>query len=134
MESSAVSRFCAQCGEPLAEPPDTPVEEREPCPRCGSRNRLTKVEMEDKLELHADLSMKTGSPGEKKPFLEQKAGDSFWRKAGKWMRRNQIIDRRNDRYIETVEDPETGEIVRSVDERLTDHRGYGSAKSKKTPD
>lgn len=45
-----------------------------------------------------------------------------------WMRRVQIIDRRGNRYVKRVEDPETGEVVRNVDEPLTEHRGYGSAK------
>jgi hypothetical protein len=93
---------------------------------------MAKVEIASTVELHSDLSLKARSPGERKPFLEQKTGDSFWRKAGTWMRRNQIIDRRGNRYVKVVKDPRTGEVVRSVDEPPTAHRGYGSANPKKT--
>jgi hypothetical protein len=39
-----------------------------------------------------------------------------------------VIDRRGNRYFEHITDNETGEIIRVVDEPLTDHRGHGSAK------
>lgn len=122
--------LCGECGELTDEPTGTPVELRKPCPNCGSLSRMAKVHIEEKLGLHSDLGLEARSPGEKKPFLEQKTGDSYWRKMGKWMRRNRIIDRRNNRYIKKVEDPNTGEIVRDVDEPLTAHRGRGSAKRK----
>ncbi len=73
--------------------------------------------------------MKARTPREKKPFLEQKTGDSYWHKMAKWMRRVQIIDRRGNRYVKRVDDPKTGEVVRNVDEPLTDHRGFGSARA-----
>jgi hypothetical protein len=39
-----------------------------------------------------------------------------------------VIDRRNNRYRESVRDPSTGEVVRNVDEALTEHTGRGSAR------
>jgi hypothetical protein len=105
---------------------------RKPCPKCGSLSRMAKVHIPAEVEVHGDLGLRARATGEKKPFLEQKTGDSYWRKMGKWMRRNQIIDRRNNRYVKTVEDPNTGEIVRDVDEPLTSHRGFGSVKRKRT--
>jgi hypothetical protein len=84
------------------------------------------------VELHADLDVKAKTPGEKKPFLHEKTGDSYWEKGKKWIRRVQTIDRRGNRYRKLVEDPETGAVVRDVDEPLTDHRGYGSARGSDT--
>jgi hypothetical protein len=90
---------------------------------------ITHVESAE-LELHSHLGPKVKTPGEKKPFLEQNVGDSFWRKGRRWMHVDQIIDRGRNRYTKKVTDPETGEALRDVDEPLTDHRGYGSPKKK----
>lgn len=130
-EATVTNGFCGECGEQTDEP--TGMEQRKPCPNCGSLSRMAKVHIEEKLELHSHLALEARSPGESKPFLEQKTGDSYWRKMGKWMRLNQIIDRRGNRYVKKVEDPNTGEIVRDVDEPLTQHRGFGSAKRKDKP-
>jgi hypothetical protein len=80
------------------------------------------------LEFHADLRLTARTPGEEKPFLEQRSGDSYWHKMAKWMRRIQVVDRRGNRYVKRVEDPRTAEVVRDVNEPLTDHRGFGSAR------
>lgn len=80
------------------------------------------------VTIHESLAVKAKSPGERKPFLESKQGDSYSTKRGRFMTLLQIVDRRNNRYRKLVADPETGEVIRDVDERLTDHKGYGSAK------
>lgn len=101
------------------------MELRKPCANCGSLSRMARVDIESKLELHSDLGLKARTPGGTKPFLEQRTGASYWHTMGKWMRRVQFIDRRGNRYVKRVEDPETGEVVRDVDEPLTDHRVTG---------
>ena len=42
----------------------------------------------------------------------------------------QGVDRENNRYRKRVVDPQTGRVLRDVDEPLTDPRGFGSAKKK----
>ena len=42
----------------------------------------------------------------------------------------QVVDRINNRYRKLVIDPQTGEKLRDVDEPLSDHQGYGSAKKR----
>jgi hypothetical protein len=106
---------CGACGEPLDERPNVPVDERQGCPRCGSTSRRFGIHLESTVELKSQLGLKARSPGEKKPFLEQKTGDDFFRKAGRWMALNRIIDRRRNRYFERVEDPETGVVLRRLD-------------------
>ncbi|MGC1133561.1 MAG: hypothetical protein WA941_12120 [Nitrososphaeraceae archaeon] len=65
------------------------------------------------------------------PFLESKDVPDIYRKTGRSVRRRMRVDRDNNRYTEEVEDKETGEIIHSVDEPLSEHRGHGSARRKK---
>lgn len=64
----------------------------------------------------------------KKPRVEHVSGDDFHRATGKWNKLERLIDGRNNRYREVIRDPETGAVLRFVDEPLTEHRGRGSAK------
>jgi hypothetical protein len=66
-----------------------------------------------------------------KAFMTQKVGASFSYARRKWMDVEQVVDRRLNRYRKRVVDPETGEVLRDVDEPLTDHQRYGSAKPKR---
>jgi len=47
---------------------------------------------------------------------------------GRFVSKHQIIDRPGNRYFELVVDDETGEILNSCDEPLSDHEGHGSAR------
>jgi len=49
---------------------------------------------------------------------------------GNLMEKERIIDRRNNLYKEIVTNIDTGEIVRDVEQKLTEHIGHGSAKFK----
>lgn len=64
-------------------------------------------------------------------FMKQKVGDEFFRLTRQWHRLSRVLDRRRDRYVERIEDAETGEVVKHVDERLTDHTGHGEARDSK---
>lgn len=129
MSSTTPLVRCKNCGAQLAENPSAPVEERQPCPECGSMSRQVGITLTDTaVTIHESLAVKAKSPGEREPFLESKQGDSYSTKWGRFMTLLQVVDRRNNRYRKLVTDPETGEILRDVDEPLTDHRGYGSAK------
>jgi len=44
------------------------------------------------------------------------------------MNREMIVDREGNRYLEKVTDPETGEVVHSCEEPLSEHQGHGTAK------
>jgi hypothetical protein len=50
---------------------------------------------------------------------------------GHLMRKERIFDRKNNRYRELVVNSDTGEVVRDVEQPLSEHRGHGSAKHKK---
>jgi hypothetical protein len=80
------------------------------------------------VTMRTELRVKAKSPGEKRPFMEQKVGESYSWARDRWMDLVRVVDRRNNRYRETVRDPETGDVVRDVDEPLTEHTGRGSAR------
>jgi hypothetical protein len=119
---------CKDCGTAIAEPSDTPLEKRTPCPSCGSILRRSYVEAVDTLEFHASLGFKVKRQGGDKPSLEGKTGDDLHRKTGKWMKKEQVVDRENDQYKEVVTDPESGKEVHRCEEPLSQHRDHGSAK------
>lgn len=76
---------------------------------------------------------RTGKPPQpgSKPWLTTMSEPSWSHDRQKWVHREKTEDRRNNRYTETVMDPDTGEIIHQTDEPLTEHRGHGSAKKKK---
>ena len=127
MADTEVIATCGECGLQLDEAPSLPVEERAPCPQCGGYARLFKAHLqaEVKLRSHLALSAKPARGG--KPFLKGKFGLEFFRKTRAWHHVERTIDRRSNRYSERITD-EAGNIVREVDEPLSDHRGRGSAK------
>jgi len=67
-----------------------------------------------------------------KPFLELQTGDDFCRKTGEWNRREKIEGWENDRYLEHVFNPKTGEIVHHCEEPPSEHQGHGAARKKNT--
>jgi len=113
---------CADCGATLKAEDDA-------CPECGSRNRRIKATLKAALESREFIRMKAKEGGRGKPFLEIRSGDSLFRKTGVWNRIHRIIDRKNDRYYERIED-QSGNVIRLCDEPLSQHRGHGSAKKK----
>ena len=123
---------CGQCHTHINESPSISLEQRIPCPQCGSLSRHVKVTLEDSITVHADLGAKARHPGDKKPFLEQKTGDDFHRESGTWRKRTMVVDRENDRYLKIVIDPATNKEVYRNEEPLSEHQGRGSAKGKRT--
>jgi hypothetical protein len=66
-------------------------------------------------------------------IYEEVGGDDLHRKTGLWSRLLRIIDRQNNRYKEEITNAETGEVLRSVDEPLSDHKDRGSARKPLPP-
>jgi hypothetical protein len=50
--------------------------------------------------------------------------------AGELMLKERIIDRKNNYYKESVVNVDTGEVVRDIEQPLSEHTGRGSAKFK----
>ena len=112
---------CLDCGAALRVADDA-------CLTCGSRNRRIGAADSGTIRLRELIHLKTKEGGHGKPVYEVRAGDSFFRKTERWNRIDRIIDRKNDRYCERIED-ESGNVIRLCEEPLSEHRGHGSAKS-----
>ncbi len=48
-------------------------------------------------------------------------GDDFHRASGRWSVIVRTLDRLNNWYYERITDKETGQLLRQVEEKLTDH-------------
>lgn len=121
---------CAKCKLVLDEDPSVQPDKRTPCPSCGSTSRSFEVTATAGIGLSASLGMNAKHAGEKKPFIEQISGKYLHRKTNKNVDKTRVIDRENDRYLETITDPQTGVIIHHCDEPLSKHIGHGSAKNK----
>lgn len=130
MTKTSSSLYCQNCGNKIFESAGLASEDRSPCPFCGSKNRSFNITISDTITIHEMLGTKAKRPGDKRPFIEQKAGEDFHRDSQGWRKLERIIDRDNDSYKETITDPKTGEIFHAKDEPLSEHQGYGTAKLK----
>lgn len=128
MDSASTIVKCAKCSRVLSDAPDVPVEQRQPCPSCGSTARAFEDEILETVNVRESLGMKARHGPTGRPFYETKSGADFHRTSGLWMQRDLVIDRDNDRYFERIIDPETGEVLRICEEPLSQHRGHGKAK------
>lgn len=135
MNDDAEARIeCASCGEGL---PDEWISsgDRE-CPVCGSDQKKIYLNFVDEtpLDLKEVLQgkLKDGNYSAKKnPRYEFFEGADISRSDGRWMEKVRIIDKYENRYFESVVDPDTGEIIHQCEELLSDHRGHGSDRPKK---
>ena len=124
------STSCSECGAIIDEPASTPIAERKPCPSCGSTVRTFSANVHETLTLREKLGLKHKRPGHKKAIYESVSGEDLHRATGQWSQLTREIDRENDRYKEVIVNPQTGEVIRQVDEPLSDHTGRGTAKPK----
>jgi len=113
---------CGECGNPLSEPTDADPSLRAPCPKCGSLRRNFHVAISETLTIHEKLGIKVRGPAGGRPRYEAVGGDDLHRKSGIWMNLTRIIDRLNNRYEETVTNPQTGEVVHQTVEPLSQHK------------
>jgi hypothetical protein len=124
---------CGQCGTGLS----SITEPRQPCPKCGSMTRKFSVALAGTLAATAGLRAKGIDPvksGRNRVFAELRDEPSIQRSTGRRVRHQRAIDRRADRYREVVTDVESGAVLHSCDEPLSEHRGHGAAKRKQSPD
>ncbi len=118
---------CSGCGTSVPEP--LRIEDREPCPTCGSMARTFAVTLTDSAEVHDGLgyTARHGDVGKVKPFREAYSGLDYHRDSKEWREVYRVVDRENDSYTERIRDA-AGNVVRDVGEPLSQHRGRGAAK------
>jgi hypothetical protein len=126
VDEPTVAIQCKECGAHLDEDPGaTP---KSPCPHCGSTSRHMSMTMGATVEMRSSMDAKMRREGSKRFAAHHRSGASFFRKLGRWHILTRVIDREQDRYYEKVVDEETGEVLREVDERLSDHQGHGDGR------
>ena len=125
--------YCGECRTPLDESPSTSVEDREPCPRCGSTSRFVSVHVTERITVHESIGLKARHASGRKPFREVKSGDDLHRDTGEWRTVHRVIDRENNHYDEVVTGPD-GRVLREVHEPLSKHTGRGAAKKRRQDD
>jgi hypothetical protein len=60
-------------------------------------------------------------------FTKFMAEPSFTRRFGIWSHRLKVEDKKSDKYLEIITNPETSEILHKCEQPLSQHRGHGSA-------
>ena len=127
---------CACCGKELPEEWLQSMRSHSHfCPKCGSSKKRIILNDEDCIEIHEWLTGKIKDKSynsKKNPRYEFIKGDDLRKDDVKWMKKDRVIDKYNDNYMEEVTDPETGEVVHKCEEKLSDHFGHGSAKFNKS--
>jgi hypothetical protein len=88
----------------LDEPSGLPVEQRKPCPDCGSTRREVRVTAEDHLEMHDSVTLtgtRAGQPTSRW-FQRTVSGDSYTRDQDAWGERVLELNRETDSYREAL--------------------------------
>lgn len=127
MEGRPVSvqpeRFCTACGGgPLGVPGA--------CPDCGATARTVRLGFSATVRQQPSVRYAAKKGGRGKPFVTGKAGAEFFRRDQRWHWVVRQINRARNWYSELITDQETNEIVRAIEEPLSDHQGRGSAKKR----
>jgi hypothetical protein len=66
----------------------------------------------------------------RKWFVDFISGFEWSAGLSRFVHKIRILDKRRDRYDETVIDPATGQVLHDAHERLTEHTGHGSARNR----
>lgn len=118
---------CSDCGNELSS------ETNSPCRNCGSTNRNIHLFDHGVGEEHMKLKVKEFDQNRKnsrhKAIRETTVGEDYQRKTETWLNIHMVVDRILNLYKKTLTNPGTGEIVRDVQEPLSEHKGYGAAKN-----
>ena len=122
---------CDNCGATIVADRGSP---KEPCPGCGSMIRIYHETLRDSLMFLEHTRIRGRHAGGGRPFFDDRSGASYYKKDGVWHHLTRQIDRENDRYVEIIKILATGEVIKHVDERLSDHIGHGSDKPKESSD
>ena len=119
---------CGECDRELDEAGSVSVENHTPCPGCGSMRRMFALSLGGSITPRGFLRGRAFHSGSRKWFAQIETGSSLFHETGRWHRLERLIDRARNWYREHITDTATGQVIRHVEEPLTDHTGRGSAK------
>ncbi|MGB8706970.1 MAG: hypothetical protein WCD72_03335 [Dehalococcoidia bacterium] len=112
-----MSVLCSDCGFDFENEDHTKA-----CPKCGSRNRS--ITLTEEIKSHELLKLRkkgAASIKHKHRFDQEIVTGEKVGKDGKPVSIEQVVDREQDVYKETVKD-EHGQIIVQKDEKLSEHR------------
>lgn len=121
---------CASCETELDEMVGLPIEDRSPCPKCGSLNRLYALSLKGEITPKSSLRARARRKGIRKWFKEIITGADWSYRLRRFVGKTRIIDREIDDYEEKVVDPITGKVIHRCKEPLSKHTEHGSTKKK----
>ena len=122
---------CADCDALIDNRGDS-SELRAPCHNCGSIKRIYHASISESVIARDGIGCKAKRAGERKPYIEDLSVPDYSRNLAKVVHRDRIIDRDNDQYFEKITDYESGQVIHHCEEPLSQHRGHGAAKLKKS--
>ena len=121
---------CNNCKEMLSELIN--FTENDPCPHCGELSMQIIDDTRDEFKIREKFVIKVRKDDEEKVVSKIIQGDDLYKDTGKWNYLERIFDYENDYYSEKITDPLTGEVIKECKEPLSEHKGHGSAKYKKS--
>ena len=99
------------------------------CPKCGFSVK-TIFPLGQVGRLQGALCIKSIPPEGGRWISKSESKHSHFKRDDEQHYIERVIDRGNNHYYERIINKETGEVVREVEEPLTEHQGRGSAKKK----
>ena len=90
-----------------------------------------RIDSELKMRSALNLKVRGWHRGKHLVVTKARSASEFFRKTQRWHRVNRLIDRRRNRYFESITDAETGALVKEIDEPLSQHQGHGDARVKR---
>lgn len=127
--------FCKDCNHQL----DETLESRKdtPCPKCGSTQRYMNISVIEGVNIYDSSKAQAKNPNypsKNKVRWETSTGWEYSHRLQKMVYKTRTIDKEDNKYQETVIDPDTKEVIHHCEEPLSDHVGHGSAKPKPSQD
>jgi hypothetical protein len=123
---------CSACDALLDETPPSDANAVQPCPACGSRERVVHVFAFDGA-MSEERSIVDGKDCRRrkgKPLTWFRRGEELHRDTGEWRYVDRQFDRENDRYYEQITRPDAS-VAEHKDEPLSEHRNRGTARDSK---
>lgn len=109
--------YCAGCEKQLNP-------EEKPCSNCGNSKRFITAEFNETITPTDNIRVRQGRENFKKFMIEILQGNftSINTHLSKGVFKRRLIDKQSNKYEEYVSDNKTGNILRNVKEKLTEHR------------
>lgn len=98
------------------------------CPACKINDWNYDVTEEEKKFLRQKVKLRERNSKGEKPFRETTLGEELFNKTKEWRQIERIVNRQDDIYYEKITDLETGEVIKEVFEKLSEHQGHGADK------